>query len=236
MELLAVIVVGGLLVIQVLPMTSGNRGRSYRRVACANNLRQIGIAFRTYAVDYQGAYPWMESKAGENGANVLQPVVPYTNQVSSNLLGLYLSVSNELSTPRILVCPTDLRSGLATNRWDYAVTHPRNGHRNLSYFVGLGSTEEKPESVLAGDRNVNNHPTRGPSWQDVVETTPAWVPGDDPKAYRSLGFDAGTMHRDGGNILLGDGSVQKVSSRRLRGAAKASSKVATTAWLFPVDH
>jgi prepilin-type processing-associated H-X9-DG protein len=70
----------------------------------------------------------------------------------------------------------------------------------------------------------------------VVETTPAWVPGRDPKAFRSLGFDARTMHRGGGNILLGDGSVQLVSNGRLWDAMVASSKVAAPAWLMPVDH
>ena len=235
MELLVVIVVGGLLLIQV-SQTLGKAKKGSPRITCVNRLKQIGIAFRTYEVDYQGAYPWMESKAGEKGANVLQPVVPFTNQVSSDLLGLFLSVSNELSTPKILVCPTDLRPGLATNRWDYVATHPRSGHRNLSYFVGLGSSEEKPESILVGDRNLTNDPTQGPSWQYVVETTPAWVPGRDPNAFRSLGFDARTMHRSAGNILLGDGSVQQVSNGRLRDAMAASSTVSETAWLLPVDH
>jgi hypothetical protein len=234
-ELLVVIVIGGLLLIQVLPRLAGNKQRS-PRIACVNRLNQIGIAFRTYTVDYQGAYPWLEAKTAVNGTKVFKPKVPFTNQVSSDLLGLFLSVSNELSTPKILVCPTDLRPGLATDRWDYVAAHPRSSHRNLSYFVGLGSTEYKPESILAGDRNVTNAAPWSLNGSDVVETTPAWVPDRDPKAFRSLGFDARTMHRSAGNILLGDGSVQQVSNGRLRDAMEASSMVSETAWLFPVDH
>ena len=235
-ELTVLVVLGGLLVAVTLPQFARTKHGGRSRIVCVNNLKQVGIAFRTYAVDNDGAYPWQVTLPVTNGTRVPRPKVPYTQSTSSDLLGLYLAVSNELSTPKIVACPEDSRPALATNTWAYAAAHPRNGHRRLSYFVGLDSSEEKPESILAGDRNLTNDPTLGPSWQDVVETTPAWVPAKDTKAILELGFDARTIHKGAGNLLLGDGSVQQVVSKRLPVWVQRSSKVSTTAWLLPVDH
>jgi hypothetical protein len=55
-------------------------------------------------------------------------------------------MSNELSTPKILVCPADTRS-VANN-------FVRLKNQNVSYFVGLEANDANPQRFLDGDRNI----------------------------------------------------------------------------------
>ena len=55
-------------------------------------------------------------------------------------------MSNELSTPKILVCPADTRVA-ATN-------FVRLKNQNVSYFVGLEANDANPQRFLDGDRNI----------------------------------------------------------------------------------
>jgi hypothetical protein len=58
-------------------------------ISCVNNLKQMGLAARIYATDHGGAFP--------SG---------------------FLTITNELATPRILICPTDTaRSGNPPRDW-----------------------------------------------------------------------------------------------------------------------
>jgi prepilin-type N-terminal cleavage/methylation domain-containing protein len=77
-ELLVVIGIVAVLAAMVLPVLSRAR-ESARRAACQSNLRQIGMAFRLYASDYDGLYPcngdrnlWM----GRNWRVVIQSYLP----------------------------------------------------------------------------------------------------------------------------------------------------------------
>jgi prepilin-type processing-associated H-X9-DG protein len=237
-ELLAVIVVGGLLLFMVSARFP-NRHRSINRVACVMNLRNVGIAIRTYAVDSEGVYPWQKVITVTGATNRFVLKVPDTNPVSADLIRYLWSLSNELSTPKIVMCPSEWRRPLHTNTWGHLQAHPEEGHRMPSYFLGLDASEERPESILAGDRNLTDG-TSGPfRWNEVTEKTPVWNPASDPASlgfFGSLGFDKETIHKGGGNILFVDGSAQQLSSRRLRRAVAAASKAAPPAWLMPVAH
>jgi hypothetical protein len=68
------------------------------RVNCANNMKQIGLAMRVYSMDNNELYP--------------------TN---------FQSMSNELSTPKVLWCPADRNHVMAT---DWPVFYPP---KHLSY-------------------------------------------------------------------------------------------------------
>src|SRR5204863_8248263 len=68
--------------------------------------------------------------------------------LSGNVAALFLAMSNELSSPKILTCPTDrarTRVRAFSMLW--------NG--NISYFVGLDADQTKPQTILFGDRNVS---------------------------------------------------------------------------------
>lgn len=110
----------------------------------------------------------------------------------------YLTLSNELFTPKILVCPADKRSE-ATN-----FAELRNKH--LSYFVGLDARTNYSQVLLAGDRNITN--TAQPINGIMVLTT-------NQTATRGAGWTE-EMHQHAGNVVLTDGSVQQLSVARLR--------------------
>lgn len=122
-----------------------------------------------------------------------------------------------------------------TNSWACAVTVPSAGSLALSYFIGLTANEEAPESVLGGDRNLTSGAPSVLDWRTVTPSTPAWRL-EDTAAIRSIAFDPTSIHKVGGNLMLGDGSVQQVSSRRLRDTAETASKTNRLEWLMPVDH
>ena len=64
----------------------------------------------------------------------------------------FQTVSNELSSPKILVCPNDPAK---TKAMDFDTF----SNQNLSYFVGLTSNENDFQSILSGDRNLTTNGT-----------------------------------------------------------------------------
>jgi hypothetical protein len=119
-------------------------------------------------------------------------------------------MSNELGDSGvILCCPSDDRE---------PVTSISNltANVNISYFVGVISNASRPEYLLGGDRNLGPgstadeeygySPTNGRGADVVVKNPVTWS-----KKMHSRGRPDGF-----GNILLGDGSAQQVSSTSLR--------------------
>ena len=73
---------------------------------------------------------------------------------------------------------------------------------NLSYFVSPDANENLPTTLLSGDRNLTNGYTPKNGFLDLTTN-------------QMVGWTA-EIHVRQGNIALGDGSVQQVSSERLR--------------------
>ena len=180
----------------VLPMMA--RGRCgcrpvSQRIACYNNLKQVGISFRTWALDNNDKYPAQVSVT--NGGAGLP------DGTSSAAL-IFQVMSNELSTPLLLACPGDRDPILRTNRtFSLGV-----GSTNLSYFAALDADAEKPELFLSGD----NHMTIGGK---PVGRGPSIVP---VSTNQVLGWRTGLRrHQDQGNVGLADGSVQQFTGPKL---------------------
>lgn len=103
----------------------------------------------------------------------------------------FQAISNELNTPKVLVCPNDRERSRVI---DFAALD--NSH--LSYFVGLSANETKPQTILSGDRNLV---AGGRQLQGVVALTTNAV----------LGW-ASFNHMGYGNIALADGGVQQTTA------------------------
>ncbi|OQB91762.1 MAG: hypothetical protein BWX84_01250 [Verrucomicrobia bacterium ADurb.Bin118] len=128
----------------------------------------------------------------------------------------YSVLSNELNTPKVVVCPADER----TARTNFTTTGFMADFVNnlaISYFVGRDADETQPQMFLAGDRNIGNGPA-APQQYGFSPSSPSGA-----GALVSLGTNpppalqwTDRMHQKNGNIVLADGSVQQLTSAKLR--------------------
>ena len=189
-DALIVVVAVGLVIAVGLPLLARPRGRTGHRVTCVSNLKQVGLAFRMWSNDHSEKFPWQFAMAETNGGTM-----EYTNS-SKNTWRHFAVVSNELNNPRVLRCFEDTERKHTTD-WR-AFTN--NAH--LSYFAGLDSSEVLPQSILAGDRNLQSS---SPAVNGILAVT----------ADDRLSWEA-SLHKTHGNFALGDGSVQIVSTQLLK--------------------
>ena len=118
----------------------GYWGRS-SRLGCDNNLKQIGLAFRTWAIDNGDQFPFNVST---NAGGTMEFCATGADGFDSNAALHFQVMSNELSTPRILVCPKDWSRKPAT-------VFANLQANNVSYRLHSGTnlTESNPTAVLA---------------------------------------------------------------------------------------
>ena len=190
-ELLCVIAIIAILAALLLPALVASKAKA-QRAQCINNLRETGLGFHAFAHDHDSKFP-MQISAAEGGS---KDVAQQAYQVAGEFYfayKLFQPLSNELVTPKVLVCPSDTR--LAERKY-FGMT---NG--NLSYFVGLNADMALPGSVLAGDRNLTN---------DYL--APASLLKLGPQHVLRWTHE---LHRFKGNLLMADGHVQEVNTLNL---------------------
>ena len=218
-ELLVVIAIIAILAALLLPALAQARQRAHR-IHCTNNLRQIGLGLKIWAMDFNDRYP-TQVPASEGGppdqsAFATAPYgAPYTYQVFGVL-------SNELSTPRILVCPSDER--VAHTNFNMLPGNSAAGaylaNANLSFFAGKDAQGANPQMLMVGDRNIVGQAPGG----SLPDPVPGGGYGNVGAVALGTNFNAGTqtpawtekLHRGHGNVLLSDVSAQQVNSSRLR--------------------
>jgi prepilin-type N-terminal cleavage/methylation domain-containing protein/prepilin-type processing-associated H-X9-DG protein len=199
-EVLLVIAIIGILVALLLPSLSKAQMRG-KRVQCVNNLKQIGLAFQTYAHDHNDKYPMQVST---NSGGTMEFVTAAERPSGSFYFAFrhFQSISNELLDPRLLICPADTRSAAAT----FAALQ----NENVSYFVAPLAQAGESDSIVAGDRNI----------------TGAWSSRGSVLRIGSDNFVGWTheLHDGQGNILFGDAHVDLLNGQGLL-AALGGTKV-----------
>jgi hypothetical protein len=108
---------------------------------CNNNMKQIGLSFRTWAIDHDGNFPFNLST---NKGGTLEWCRPGADGFDRNAFLHFQVMSNELSTPIILVCPADSKRHPALN---FLSLRPEN----VSYQLRTGTNinENNPQEILA---------------------------------------------------------------------------------------
>jgi len=183
-ELLVVVAVVIFLGVVLFPAEPRAKS-SAKRINCTNNLKQLGFASKTWEMDHDDKFP-MDLSVTNGGTMELTE--------SNRLINSFLVISNQLSTPKILVCPADNRAPAAAFDAALSIT-------NISYFLALNADDENPQMFLSGDRNLTNGLP--------VKNCILLLPTNRPVAWNHQ------LHNGQGNVGLTDGSVQQLTSSRL---------------------
>jgi type II secretory pathway pseudopilin PulG len=185
--LLVIIAVIAILAAMLLPALASAK-RKAQRINCVNNLKQCGLAFRIWEGDNGDKYP-MDVSTDKGGT------MEYTD--GANTFRHFQVMSNELSTPKILICPEDKSHSCATNF--------ENGFsaKNVSYFVGLDANENNPQTLLSGDDNFEISGT-------PVKSGLLTISSNLPIAWSAA------RHNHAGNAVLTDGSIRQFSNAGLQ--------------------
>ncbi|HEX7859235.1 MAG TPA: hypothetical protein VF773_02790 [Verrucomicrobiae bacterium] len=157
-----------------------------------NHLKNVGLAFRIYATDNNDLFPGQGLGADGFDATSLKAV------------DIFRALSNELSTPKIVICPTDSLAREATNWSDFDA-------ESLSYFASLSASESKPNMFLAGDRFLLNDGK--PIGASIILLSNA-------PANLSWSGQRDGHGRNGYNIAMADGTVDDFSSSELAPAIR----------------
>lgn len=110
-----------------------------KQIGCVNNLKDLGLGFKTWALDHGDKFPMPMDEAKAKQENRANEVEAYR---------CFELLSNELAAPKILVCPADTRRP--------AENLDAVSNSNLSYFVGIDGEDANPQMLLMGDRNLTN--------------------------------------------------------------------------------
>lgn len=213
-ELLLVLFIVFILAAMILPAISSPRSRA-PSIACVSQLKHINYAFRIFSYDNQNRFP-MSIPEADGG----------TLEYKDNPMATYRHfqvMSNELSVPKVLICPSDKKrvEGLNFNEafepdpTQRPATGDRVGNKLISYAVGVNASEAYPKMIVAGDRNLmidGNDLSKGKS--TMITLTPELATTNkEPRLQLQY---SESIHKHRGNVALADGSVQQFTSAALR--------------------
>lgn len=212
LELLITLAIVASLGVFTVSALANTKARS-QRLVCLGNLQQIGHAYQVWGNDRGNKVPCRTPLS--EGGTFQSP-----NALKNNAWFHLAVMSNELVTPRILVCPSDQNVGnsrVTANNWsgsDLSGGYGTVGYRDraTSYTVFLDAYFDQPRAMLSGDRNLK------PSGLNAACSSGV---GAAQYFYLALFFPGGysgawtnSIHQQSGNVLLYDGTVEETSSSR----------------------
>jgi prepilin-type N-terminal cleavage/methylation domain-containing protein len=235
-ELLVVIAIIAILAALLLPALARAKAKAHM-AACINNQKQITLALRLWADDNGGKYPW-ELLASAGGT---------FDAAAPNMLSVFrhtIVASNEMSTPKLLHCPSDGNRTFATN-WtqfgsagnkDELISYALGVHQNLSggsapnADILLGAKAQQP--ILAdrhiakqGDTNKGNQ-KKYQTEADVLNAL--W----DPDYQSATDAKPVASHGTRGAMSLCDGSTHNYNRVRLQDQIRSAFAEGNSKVLF----
>jgi hypothetical protein len=206
-----------LIALLALPTLAGNRTRS-ERLVCVNNLRQIGIALQVWGDSHDDEKPWRVTplNGGTSG-----------HALAANAWFHFVVASNELGSPKVLVCPSDAgtRTAIAWTSQQGGFLNPQYRANALSYFVAGHADFAHPSTWVSGDGNLSGFTYgQGCGLLGVSTAAAAITPRVSPTTQWTS-----TIHNAEGNLLLNSGQVLQVPNSGLM------TSVSNSLWLTS-DH
>ena len=170
----------------LLPASAAAKRKS-QQFGCVNCIKETSLAFEIWSGDNDNKFPTQVYATND----VMMKAI-----ASGNSWMLWQTMSNELSTPRILHCPNDHQTTSATN-FEEGFTET-----SISYFFNPDATNSAPQMVLDGDDNIvaNNVRAAPGILRLPTDGRIRWTP---------------ERHAGIGNIGMADGSVSQVNNNGL---------------------
>jgi prepilin-type N-terminal cleavage/methylation domain-containing protein len=194
-ELLVVIAIIAILAALLLPALAKSKARA-QRTTCLNNQKQIGLSFIMWAGDHGDRFPSTVDVL-EGGSKTLLETWQH-----------FITMTNELVTPRILHCPSDRAKQIASDFSSSATGLRALKNAAISYAVGTGAGPDRPAAHTAGDRNLLGRDGQGCGPSAIFGFITQLRVTDNPH------WD-NTMHIDAGNLVLADGSAHQFTQTGL---------------------
>jgi len=179
-------------------------------MSCVNNLKQVGLSFRQWALDNNDKNPMRVSVTNGGTMELIG---------NGNVFVHFLVMSNELNTPKVLFCPqesnpkrqpaTTFASSISPGAL-YSI--PFTNDLSVTYFVGVDAVDTSPQMFLAGDDNLT---IRGVRVKRGLLSL--WT--NTPVAWTK------DRHVNQGNICLADGSVRGFNNQTLARAFQSTGVV-----------
>jgi prepilin-type N-terminal cleavage/methylation domain-containing protein/prepilin-type processing-associated H-X9-DG protein len=195
-ELLVVIAIIGVLVGLLVP-TIGRARESARRTSCVSNLRQVHQSFLLFAGEYDGRVPIGYRAVGGNGTKQFNSMI-YSGTAEKFCLFGTLYQAGLMKQPEVFFCPSneDPQSNFNTdvNPW------PPAAAPKVNCWGGYGG---RPD-VLLPDEVLKTEPYKMPRLADYHAKA---IFAD----LTALPARVDRRHKDGVNVLYGDGSAAWVA-------------------------
>lgn len=232
-ELLLVIAIVAVLAAIQLPALANTKAK-VQRVYCSGNLKQVGLAFRTWAESHNGRFPMavpaQQQQGGSASAVGIAATSTWTGGSNPNanrgVYWMFMVMSNELKTPKILYCPSEgaiSHNGSGSFLSQAVIFGPNlfsntvfyagyQNDYNVSYFVGVDATDTRPEMILTGDHNLGTGANQATRTSQFISagTNNNWP-------VIAIGWQDNN-HSKEGNVAFADGSVQNLTTDQFRSA------------------